>query len=397
MGKMGSASGMLWRWSVAAPVLLLLVVPVHADVTTERSSSILFFPKVLSDSTGVQTGAPVDTIIQISNTSNSLVFAHCFYINAAPNDPQRPPSVLNPPQWQEVDFDIILTKQQPTHWVVSTGRRFDPTDNTSCKVDCSNAGFDPGGLIPPVSDPFTGELKCIQVFPDGSDKPLNGNNLKGEATLVTPDGDASEYNAIGLLGLNTDQNYNNGDNTLCLGGKVNPPLCPYGPEYNGCPETVIMNHFAENAPDPAIDTLGQGPSQVVTELTVVPCSEDFENQIPAAVTIQFVMTNEFEQPFSTSTTVTCWGNFRLNSIGIGNFGRIFDVSFLGTRFVQTRMEAVATDGAGNPAPGFVAVAEEFHRAPTNVMKPLTSRAALNLHGEGQRVNADIIVIPGVLQ
>jgi len=384
---------MLRRWGVAAPLFLLLAVPVHADVTTEQSSSILFFPKVMSDSTGVQTGAPVNTIIQISNVSNSLVFAHCFYINAAPNDTSQPPSILNPPQWQEVDFDITLTTQQPTHWLVSTGRRFDPTDNKSCSDDCSNAGFDPGGLIPPVSDPFTGELQCFEVTSDGY--PLNGNHLKGEATLVTPAGDASEYNAIGVQGLNTDENYNDGNNTLCIGGGVNPPQCPNGAEYNACPETVILNHFAENASDPAIDALGQGPSQVNTELTIVPCSEDFEYQIPAAVTIQFVMTNEFEQAFSTSTTVTCWGNFRLNTIGTGSFGRIFDVSFLGTRFVQTRMEAATTDGAGNPAPGFLAVAEEFHRAPTNSAHPVTSRAAVNLHGEGQRVNTDIIVLPEV--
>ena len=393
---MGSASGTP-RWSAAAWLMLLLAAPLHAGVTTEQSSSILFFPKVMSDSTGVQTGgAPVDTIIQISNTSNSLVFAHCFYVNAAPNNPNQPPSVLNPPQWQEIDFDITLTKAQPTHWVVSAGRRFDTSDNTPCNLApgyCENAGFDPGGLIPPVSDPFTGELKCIEETPDGY--PLNGNHLKGEATLVTPNGDASEYNAIGVLGLNTDQNYNDGDNNLVLGGPVSPSECPNCPEYNGCPETVIMDHFAENASDPAIDTLGQGPSQVVTELTVVPCSEDFENQSPTPVTIQFVMTNEFEQPFSTSTTVTCWGNFRLNSIGAGNFGRIFDVSFLGTRFAQTRMQAVATDAAGNPASGFVAVAEEFHRAPTNVPTPIVSRAAVNLHGEGDRVNADVIVLPQV--
>src|SRR5205085_438268 len=124
----------------------------------------------------------------------------------------------------------------------------DPLCNRTVST-CSGAGFDPG-RVPPVSDPFVGELKCIEV--DSAGQPLNGNHLKGEVTLVTPSGDASKYNAIGVLGLNTDNNSNNGDTALCLGGGVSP-ACPTGAEYNGCPETVIVNHFAENSTDPAVE------------------------------------------------------------------------------------------------------------------------------------------------
>ncbi len=377
----GSASGVIARWGVAASIVFAVTaVRAPGDVTTELSSSILIFPKVQSDSTGIQTGAPVDTIIQISSTSNSMVFAHCFYVNAVPEDPSQPAGVLNPAQCQEIDFDIWLTKQQPTHWVVSSGRRFDQTDKSCTKDvrDCFGAGFDPG-LIPPVSDPFAGELECIEV--DSSGAPINGNHFKGEATLVTPAGDASKYNAIGVLGINSDQGSNNGDNTLCLGG-AQSSQCPTGAEYNACPETVILNHFAENANDPAVDELGNGPSKVVTELTLVPCSEDFENQIAGQVTVQFQITNEFEELFSTSTTVACWSNLQLDAIA-----RVFDVGFLGTRFAQTLMTA-ATDGE----PGFVGVAEEFH-SQGPVAAPLVSRAALNLHGEGVRPNSDVIVLP----
>ena len=377
----GSASGVIARWGVAASIVFAVTaVRAPGDVTTERSSSILIFPKVQFDSSGVQTGAPVDTIIQISNTSNSMVFAHCFYVNAVPEDPSQPPGVLNPPQCQEIDFSIWLTKQQPTHWVVSSGRRLDQTDK-SCTKDfknCSGAGFDPG-LIPPVSDPFAGELKCIEV--DSSGAPISGNHLKGEATLVTPFGDASKYNAIGVLGINSDQGSNNGPNTLCLGG-VKSSQCPSGAEYNGCPETVILNHFAENATDPVVEELGNGPSRVATQLTLVPCREDFENQIPAQVTVQFQITNEFEELFSTSTTVSCWSNLTLDAIA-----RVFDVGFLGTRFAQTRMTAATDDQSG-----FVGVAEEFHRHGASTA-PLVSRAALNLHGEGVRPKNDVIILP----
>ncbi len=53
---------------------------------------------------------------------------------------------------------------------------------------------------------------------------------------------------------------------------------------------------------------------VRTILTLVPCTEDFENLIPGRVTVQFAITNEFEEPFSASTTVDCWLNTRLADI-----------------------------------------------------------------------------------
>jgi len=389
MGSMGSASGMIGRWVVATGLALIANIPAAcADITTERSASILIFPKLVFDSLGLQTGTPVDTIIRISNTSNSMVFAHCFYVNAVPPDATRPPGPTNVPIWQEVDFEIFLTKQQPTHWLLSSGRLDDPSDNKSCNVDCSGAGFDPGRIPPAGNDPFTGELKCIEV--DSSGAPINGNHLKGEATIVTTDGRAevSEYNAVGVLGLNTDLNSNDSDNTLCLGGGKRPG-CKNGAEYNACPQTVILNHFAEGATDPVIEAFGNGNngrSTVSTELTLVPCTEDFENQIPPSVVVQFLITNEFEAQFSTSTTVTCWGNFRLNTIG--SIGRILEIGTLGTRFAQTRMSPADAN-----QPGFVGVVEEYHTQPTTAGS-ITSRAALNLHDEGARPNGDIIVVPG---
>lgn len=56
-------------------VAIAAAAPVHADITTERSASILVWPKIIANGTR-------DTIIQITNTSNSMVKAHCFYVNA---------------------------------------------------------------------------------------------------------------------------------------------------------------------------------------------------------------------------------------------------------------------------------------------------------------------------
>ena len=372
--------------------LVLVVSPARADVTTERGASVLVFPKVFFDSAStvaLQSRGPVDTIIQISNTSNSIAFARCLYVNAAPVDPTRPASITNPPQWQETDFEIFLTRQQPTHWLVSTGRLTDASDNRPCASGCNGAGFDPG-LIPPVADPFEGELKCIEV--DSSGAPISGNHLKGEVTIVSQlTGDVSKYNAIGILGLNDS---NNSDDTLCLGGGSSQ-ACPTGAEYNACPESLVFSHFSENATDPVAQELGNGPLHVITELTLVPCTEDFENQVATQLNVQFAITNEFEEQFSTSIPVTCWANLPLNSIF-----PIFDVSVLGTRFAQTRITSPDTDVTGNVQSGVLGVAEEFHQSGTERNGLCTgapcSRAAFNLHTEGERPNGDVIVLPGVL-
>src|SRR5574341_1532276 len=159
---------------------------VEQDISTERSGSVVIYPKVIWDGTR-------DTVIQISNTRNPMVHALCFYINAALVRPDLPPGPTNPPQWAETDFTIWLTRQQPTHWVVSSGRRVNLNDAFGSDA----AGIDPGA-IPPVPVGFEGELKCIQV--DDADAPSPGNKLKGHAILRRTDGDVSSYNAIALQG-----------------------------------------------------------------------------------------------------------------------------------------------------------------------------------------------------
>ena len=374
---MGSARGMRWIEVALVASLLVGATAASADVTTERGSSILIFPKVIYDPNG-QIVDPVSTIIQVSNTSNNLVYAHCFYVNSAPLDPSQPSGPFNPPQWQEVDFDIVLTKQQPTHWVVGDGRPLSQNDPLCSRTvsNCNGAGFDPL-RIPPVDLPFVGELKCVEV--DSTGVPLNGNHLKGEVTLVTPAGDASKYNAVGILGYNTAANSNDGYSTLCLGGPVRDG-CLNGAEYNGCPAQVILDHFAEQSTDPVIEELSPGAgSSVQTELTIVPCTQDFENATPVPFVVQFLLTNEFEERLSASITVTCWANFRLSDVDV-----VFRQDFVGTRFVQTVMSS--PDGG----PGFLAVAEEFHSR--GVAAPITSRAALNLIGVGERPNGDIVTL-----
>src|SRR6185436_8212240 len=176
------------KWNSFLPCLLALGVmtaSARADVTTEEGASILIFPKLIVEGSS-------DTVIQITNISNDLVFARCFYVNAqltTPGIPEHP--ILNPPLWLETDFNIRLTRQQPTHWLVSIGRPVDPFDACMSGPTCfppginlNGLGIDPGA-VPPVVEDFVGELKCVEV--DASGTPIGGNHLKGEATIISTD------------------------------------------------------------------------------------------------------------------------------------------------------------------------------------------------------------------
>ena len=374
------------KWNSFLPCLLALGVmtaSARADVTTEQGASILIFPKLIVEGSS-------DTVIQITNISNDLVYARCFYVNAqltTPGIPEHP--ILNPPLWLETDFNIRLTRQQPTHWLVSIGRPVDPFDECggepSCfgPIDLNGLGIDPGA-VPPVVEDFIGELKCVEV--DASGTPIGGNHLKGEATIVSgqeENFEVSKYNAIGILG--TDLAGATGNDLL-----LNNPSGESSGEYDACPAELILNHFAEGEDSELHPDLLPG-GFVSTELTLVPCQQDFENQTPGTVTVQFKIYNEFEVPFSTSTSVTCWKNIRLEDIGNTN---VFDVAVLGSSVAQTFIRpADGTDG------GVVAVAEEFHA--DDETPEDTSRAAFNVHSRGDRLNSpdgftfDHIVLPGV--
>lgn len=364
---------------LAALVGLGVVVnSAEARITTEQSASILIFPKVISDGTR-------DTIIQITNTSNNVRFAHCFYTDGSLTDPSRPEDpIFNPPRWVEIDFDIVLTKQQPTHWVVSQGRLFNSADrpckaNTPCNpatvgtanADCCDAGYDPG-RVPPVQPGFTGELKCVEV--DSSGFPVPGNALKGEATLETiATNDVSKYNGIGLKGFDT----NNMDETLCIGGSVTDS-CPTGAEYEACPHTWLLDHPAVGSENLVADD-NSVSSSVSTALTVVPCTENFETQAPQPVTLNFDIWNEFEQRLSAQTTFRCWADLDLDEINSA-----FTESSLGGALAQTRMRS-----ANATSQGILAVLEETHTINGRV-----TRAAQNGHTTFRdQTNADIITIP----
>lgn len=323
-----------------AAALVLSAGTIQAEFSTERPSSILIFPKVIN-------AAERDTVIQITNTSNLVRQARCFYVNGAPVNPNFPPGPTNPPQWSVTDFAITLTAQQPTHWLVSEGRAVNPVDE--------QAGIDPGA-VPPVPPGFTGELVCVEV--DGAMAPLPANSLKGEATIGDVAGtDVAKYNAVGV---EADPD---GDS---LGAFDDLDLVLDNDEFSACPGGLLWNVGAEDSSDDIIDELGGGASLVQSTVTLTPCSRDFANVIPSRITVNFVITNEFEESFGTTTTVDCWAAISLADVGLP--------TDIGSSFGTVRITRVDDPDAGDA--GVIGVGSTRR---TDLGTGASGTAAVNLH------------------
>ncbi|MFI5397150.1 MAG: hypothetical protein ACHQ9S_16555 [Candidatus Binatia bacterium] len=399
----GLALGM---WMLAAQS------PAEAKTTSDQAAAILYWPKVVVDSAN-----HTDTLIRLSNTNTSLQKqAHCYYIDANSHCSNNPSQVCNGScsgagvclqGWGEIDFDIVITRDQPLAWHASSGMhhgQFPLEVPGVCKLGppfpCS-ADFQcpagPGGGclllpnnigsgIPPVAeDPFVGALICVQYDPSANppapDQSLTtGNALIGEATIEraipaaapAPAGvDLASYNAVGVR-------YKGGVETV-------PPgeLHLDGVQYESCPTTLILDHQFD---------VVTGTEQQVTDLTLVPCGNNFLTQTPGSVTAQFVIFNEFEQRFSTSNGVDCFFDKQLSRIDTVDPSRsIFTSSQAGTAVGQTRIRPVSSAATGR---GVLGVAVYRQLGPTG----LVGDAAYDLHqsgslAPGSGTQPDVITIP----
>ena len=284
--------------SILAGVALVAGLAQAQNFSTERPSSILIFPKVVN--------GDASTVIQITNTANSLTHAHCFYVNGA--------SVNGQPLWQVTDFELALTRQQPTHWGAGTGRAVNPSDPQKT----SGAGIDPG-LVPPVPPGFTGYLVCVETLADGT--PTSGNSLVGMATVgaigQAGPNSVSKYSAVGIPGCLSDNGpcgsggtANNGDNILSLDNA----------EYAACPGGAYLNFESEGGSDPALVAAGNTASTVSTNLSLVPCGIDFENLIPESTTLTAEVRDEFETRTSVfPIDVDCYFAEALSAVSTSGF------------------------------------------------------------------------------
>ncbi len=384
---------------------VLLAGVASAELGSDKSAAIVVFPKLIADA-----GAGIDSIIQLSNTSRNQVGVRCFLVNAnahcsnaglpgvpvvcETNDECNPPGTTGGvciPSWVETDFRFQLTALQPIVWRLSEGLPALPLDGL-LKVGPPDPvtglpQFNEFSSIPPAGeDPFRGEMKCVEVgVNEFYDQPIVGTeeanlftgDLKGEVTIVDSSvPDARAYNAIGIQSIDA----NDHDDVLAL-----------GIEYDACPGVLILDHFFDDATEPA------NSDTVRTTLTLVPCSEDFATQTTGATTVQILVFNEFEQRFSSHTSVDCYKSIGLSDIstrvGPGDDAfSIFNVNVMGTLTGQTRLRPV--DNLGNPTrgDGLLAVAEEFHSSGRS--------AAFNIHQTGLRSRSldvgggsDVILMP----
>jgi len=325
---------------------LLVAVGAQAQTSytsTDRPGSILMFPKVVRDGTR-------DTIIQITNTGNNVNSVYCQYVNGEATRTGAPLCSLT-------DFELLLTRQQPTQWSASAGRQVLPGDAPGS----SGAGFDPG-LIPPLPEGFTGALVCAEVMPDGSQAPYGQNRLKGEATLVSAGGDVSKYNATAIPAIPDVGT----DNVLSLNNA----------EYGRCASQYRLNFIPGGAPDPVIDAYGMsGVSSVETGLTLLPCDLDFRNGLRGGGTMGVLVWDEFETRYSGSFPYACWTNLDLRSLAIGR-SAVQPGGSIQTLFANAQLTATSP---------VVGVAESLHVDSMGT----TGSAAVNLFQMAETANAAI--------
>jgi hypothetical protein len=401
--------------------------------TSDKPAAILVWPKIVVDTSRAlssSTGS-TDTLIQLSSTVAlrggrpttadlpGLKQAHCFYVNATghcSNFPGR--GCLSSddctdgenvgscdPGWNEMDFDVRITPDQPLAWLASEGLqsgdlpiKVPGTCSTnslrSCTTDAQCAGkcnLQPSNLgtgVPPTpEDPFVGSLTCIQFDPNSNpsvpDTTPTANSLIGNASIEVVLGstggvDVQKYNAVGIQKI---CNFSGPVPNCTIGGPVSDVLQLGGSNaaYQGCPARLVFNHLFDGAEDPFGVTTGS----VSTDLTLVPCGNDFLRQTPGDVTAQFLVFNEFEQRFSTSATVDCFYESLISNIDTPNNVRsIFHFNVAGTLAGQTVIRGVGSEATGQ---GLLGVARVFYGS--------DSGAAYNLNEKGTSSVPDLITIP----
>jgi hypothetical protein len=382
-----------WRWALASAAIVIATGAADArvidptGVTTQEPAAITLFPRLKvdlntclenwdgsgicsltptakcnTDADCADEGAAIDTIVQLTNTSEFLTSVLCFYTNTnshCSNSPQTictdanfrtqcPPGGLCVPGWVETDFHLTLTKRQPISWSVNEGLSSLPLANMAGQGNPPQ--FNSGSIPPAPEVPFTGELLCIETD-IGTGQPSDRNDYKGEATQITTiraNIDANKYNAIGIKAIEGRQIEPN--NVLNIGG----PDAEYGvfnqtvdpPRFGGCPNVLTLNHFFDGAEVETHEESVEGT--VNSDLTIVPCERDYLNQTANGLftTIQFLIFNEFEQRFSTSTKVNCYKETPLSDIDTvpgpgGNSTSIFSAGVQGTVTGMSRLRAVA--------------------------------------------------------
>jgi hypothetical protein len=247
-----------WRRStllflVSATVWRLALTSAWAGPPAQRlPSALLVFPYI-------EASGDRDTRIELLNLSGDGQLLNCFFITTSNK------------ACNEIGFFVSLTPYQPLAWLASEGL----SDTFS------------GSAAPPFFG--TGELKCVVVAP--RPELQFHNTMQGRVTVFGSSGDTVSYDAVGFQRL-TDGDFTN---VVSLDGVT----------YAQCPDKL---HFQVLADQPT------AVPPALSDLILVPCSEDLLTQVPTSTTVQFLVTNEFEQSFSTSIGISCFDRRHLSDI-----------------------------------------------------------------------------------
>jgi len=376
-----SSIAMFAAAAMGAVVLLPVAAMAQPVIASDQPAGYVVYPKIVSDPNDIfQTGIATETAIQLTNTKTTVpnLVVHCFYVDATShcsngtNSFDPPPNGKGAcrttadcdlggvcqPNWDETDFTFVMSPGQPIGWNVSEG--------------LSSIPFTGVGNIKPVPENyFVGELKCVEV--DGTAivgagattfSPLPQNDLKGEATIYnarvgsSPASfiDVRSYNAVGVQAVtgSPQPQPTDGTRVLCLGSNSASTNCKTA-GFAACPSKLILNHLFD-------ETFPSASFQRHTDLTLVPCSENFVNQdLQTLTTVQFLVYNEFEQRLSASTKVQCFKEIQLSHIDArpGNeVTSVFNIGVQGTLTGQTIIRPL-TGTETDTGHGLLGVAEEF--------------------------------------
>jgi hypothetical protein len=235
----------------------------------------------------VDTEGGRETRIELVNLSGDYVDLQCFWVHGD--------SCL------EIGFFLSLTPYQPMSWTATRGV-FDPTNGTAA---------------PPFFG--TGELKCAVVAArEGLEY---HNTIQGRAIVYGDDGQTVSYGAVGFRRLSP--------------GPYTGEVKLNGSTYAQCPNRL---HFQV-----------QTDESLPNRLILVPCDQDLLLQIPTELTVQFLITNEFEQTLSASADMECSGIFTFPDIA-----SVFTRATIGSATAQLNAR-----GVQGPLLGLVIDAVDF--------------------------------------
>lgn len=220
---------------------------------TSKKGSLLIYPLI-------KTGAGGDTIIRLTNGYYESVKVKCFYRTSYP--------------FADSSWIFTLLPNQSIAWVASTGKGPDGQ-----RV--------PAGLAQPPALPSgtVAELRCWAVNSSGTQQ-IVWNWLSGDA--IVSEGSKSmvwEYSAwrFAVNSSTTGASAGTAGKLLLTGDSGN---------YDACPTGLLFNFFKQTGNAAAKGTFAAGT--VNSELTLVPCKQDFVHDSAPAVYASMALQDEVQ-------------------------------------------------------------------------------------------------------